>query len=174
MPKESASVNTQNCLHKMSGMSRTRGSCVCTAGSSESMWMPRPQSHTVTRSKWNSQLQGSFNSFLLQRWLFLIWNARAISEDRYDCPPSCTGAANKQTNWQTQKLTSSNFHWTERIRLLAKCSHSHLFAVHVWLKMEVSLKELQRMREWTLGDLWVYSANFWAKKPPKEAPKRWT
>ena len=48
-----------------------------------------------------------------------------------------------------------------------------LFAVQVWLKIEVSLKELQRMRERTLGNLWVYSANFWTKKPPKEAPKRW-
>lgn len=51
---------------------------------------------------------------------------------------------------------------------------SYLFAVHVWLKIDVSLKALQRMREWTRGDLWVYSANFWAKKPPKDAPNRWT
>ena len=43
-----------------------------------------------------------------------------------------------------------------------------LFAVQVWLKIEVSLKELQRMRERTLGNLWVYSANFWTKKPPKD------
>lgn len=40
--------------------------------------------------------------------------------------------------------------------------------------MEVSLKELHRIREWTLGDLCVHSANFWARNPPREAPNRWT
>lgn len=58
--------------------------------------------------------------------------------------------------------------------LIACLSLPYLFAVHVWLKIEVSLKELHRMRDWTLGDLCVYSANFWARKPPREAPKRWT
>ena len=50
----------------------------------------------------------------------------------------------------------------------------YLLAVNVWLKMVVSLKELHRIREWTLGDLCVCSANFWARKPPREAPNRWT
>uniref|UniRef100_A0A0E9X9W1 Uncharacterized protein n=1 Tax=Anguilla anguilla TaxID=7936 RepID=A0A0E9X9W1_ANGAN len=40
--------------------------------------------------------------------------------------------------------------------------------------MDVSLKELQRIRECTLGDLCVHSANFCARKPPKEAPNRCT
>lgn len=60
------------------------------------------------------------------------------------------------------------------MNLIACLSLPYLFAVHVWLKIEVSLKELHRIRDWTLGDLCVYSANFWARKPPREAPKRWT
>lgn len=51
---------------------------------------------------------------------------------------------------------------------------NHLFAVHVWLKMEVSLNELHSISECTLGDLCVHSANFWAKNPPRDAPNRWT
>lgn len=40
--------------------------------------------------------------------------------------------------------------------------------------MEVSLNELHSIRECTLGDLCVHSANFWAKNPPRDAPNRWT
>lgn len=47
--------------------------------------------------------------------------------------------------------------WEENQR---RNREQYLFAVHVWLKMAVSLNELHNISECTLGDLCVYSANF--------------
>lgn len=68
--------------------------------------------------------------------------ARMVSEDKSIYGPSLPNAS--------KKPNITIFNSTE---LLVEGLHSYLFAVHVWLKIEVSLKELQRMREWTLGDL---------------------
>lgn len=71
--------------------------------------------------------------------------ARMVSEDKNIYGPSLPNASKNQTSTFSIPLKIT--------KLLVECSHSYLFAVHVWLKIEVSLKELQRMREWTLGDL---------------------
>ena len=51
---------------------------------------------------------------------------------------------------------------------------TYVDAVAVCWNTDVSAKALQSIKEWTLGLLKVSSANFWARKPPREAPKRWT
>ena len=38
----------------------------------------------------------------------------------------------------------------------------------LFLNTEVSVNVLHRISEATLGQLWVYSANFWAKYPPRD------
>ena len=71
--------------------------------------------------------------------------ASMVSEDKSIYGPSLPNASKNQTSPFSVPL--------EITKLLVEGVHSYLFAVHVWLKIEVSLKELQRMREWTLGDL---------------------
>ena len=59
--------------------------------------------------------------------------------------------------------------------MLRRCSKlTYVDAVAVCWKTDVSAKELHNIKEWTLGLLQVISANFCARKPPREAPKRCT
>jgi len=109
-----------------------------------------------------------------QLWKFPVSSWCGFKSHKYPTPHR------PRPGWKQVRHVSSQvsatFHCGKMtaVNLTACLSLPYLFAVHVWLKIEVSLKALHRIRDWTLGDLCVYSANFWARKPPREAPKRWT
>lgn len=109
-----------------------------------------------------------------QLWKFTFSSWRGFKSHKYSIP-HLPHPGWKQVRHMSIQI-SVTFHCKKinARNLIACLSLAYLFAVHVWLKIEVSLKELHRIRDWTLGDLCVYSANFWARKPPREAPKRWT
>ena len=55
------------------------------------------------------------------------------------------------------------------------CNHTHVVAESVCWKTEVSANELHRTIDSMRDELLqVYSANFCARNPPREAPNRWT
>jgi hypothetical protein len=49
--------------------------------------------------------------------------------------------------------------------------NTYMGACSEYLNTEVSMKELHKISDDTLGQGCVNSANFWPKKPPKAAPK---
>lgn len=66
------------------------------------------------------------------------------------------GISQKLLNFNKKANMSCGGGWVNQRR----DQELYLFAVHVWLKMAVSLNELHNINECTLGDLCVYSANF--------------
>lgn len=79
----------------------------------------------------------------------------------------------KATDTETNQIVNVT-HWGDERLFYSTAKIVDLLAVQVWLKIVVSLNELHSISECTLGDLCVYSANFCAKNPPREAPNRWT